>query len=63
MTKPSLHDLISEAIYDYTIEHFAGNITTNETDELAEQIIEIVRDYHLVEDKFTKTARYQGGVS
>jgi len=47
MSKPSLHELISKAIYEY----HDGWIPKDPCDELAEQIIKIVRDYHLVEDK------------
>jgi len=43
--KPSLHELIVKTIQEY------GFLNKNEIDELAEQIIKIVRDYHLVEDK------------
>ena len=43
--KPSLHELISR----YLIEVRYDN--NHVTEELAEQIIKIVRDYHLVEDK------------
>ena len=46
MSKPSLHYLISKAIYDYD----DGWRSDESCDELAEQIIKIVRDYHLVED-------------
>ena len=47
MSKPSLHELISKAIYEY----HDGWIPKDPCDELAEQIIKIVRDYHLVEDR------------
>ena len=43
--KPSLHALITEAICDYV------DLSIDKSSELAEQIIKIVRDYHLVEDK------------
>jgi len=51
--KPSLHELISKAIREYPIKDDWGVGYLDETvcDELAEQIIKIVRDYHLVEDK------------
>ncbi len=51
--KPSLHELISKAIYDYDddlVEDWEC-LDKEHCDELAEQIIKIVRDYHLVEDK------------
>ena len=47
--KPSLHELISKTIYLYSPRGI--DITEEESGELAEQIIKIVRDYHLVEDK------------
>ena len=43
MSKPSLHELISDAIFDVALDRKTCNT-------LAEQIIKIVRDYHLVED-------------
>ena len=43
--KPSLYDLIVEAIKGYDKDEAMYR------EELAEQIIKIVRDYHLVEDK------------
>ena len=43
--KPSLHELISQAIFE------APNSNWEECQKTAEQIIKIVRDYHLVEDK------------
>jgi len=45
--KPSLHELISKTIYLYSPRGI--DIALEEADELAEQIIKIVRDYHLVE--------------
>jgi len=49
--KPSLHELIKNAIYNYESDEVYGWIDITEADELAEQIIKIVRDYHLVEPK------------
>ena len=49
--KPSLHELISKAIFNYTSIELIYPISESLCDELAEQIIKIVRDYHLVEDK------------
>jgi len=45
MSKPSLHELISRELLGHTCTDI------EECDEIAEQIIKIVRDYHLVEDK------------
>jgi len=48
--KPSLHELISKAISDYDYElDWRDCMDKKHCDELAEQIIKIVRDYHLVE--------------
>ena len=50
--KPSLHELISDAIQVH--ERHSGVydwVDREDCDELAENIIKIVRDYHLVEDK------------
>ena len=44
MNKPSLYDLIVEAIKGYDKDEAMYR------EELAEQIIKIVRDYHLVDD-------------
>ena len=49
--KPSLHELIVNVIETYLYENRNIDITIEESDELAEQIIKIVRDYHLVEDE------------
>jgi len=50
--KPSLHELISDRIFNYTLDSSVEEpLHRTECDELAEQIIKIVRDYHLVEDK------------
>jgi len=49
--KPTLHELISRHIIEY-----CGDMSTEAGDLLAEQIIKIVRDYHLVEDR----DQYQG---
>ena len=46
--KPSLHELITLKIYE--LRHYPL-IEYNDAEELAEQIIKIIRDYHLVEDK------------
>ena len=43
--KPSLHELIQKEILEVT------NLNNIQSGALAEQIIKIVRDYHLVEDK------------
>jgi len=49
--KPSLHELIRDKIFNYTLDsHVEEPLNFVECDELAEQIIKIVRDYHLVED-------------
>jgi len=48
--KPSLHELIVNVIETYLYENRNIDITIEESDELAEQIIKIIRDYHLVED-------------
>jgi len=54
--KPSLHELISQRIYDYDYELDRKEFFDKEhCDELAEQIIKIVRDYHLVEDNNYRT--------
>ena len=45
MSKPSLHELISQKIFE------SPNSNWEECQQTAEQIIKIVRDYHLVEDK------------
>jgi hypothetical protein len=45
MTKPSLHELISKEI------SLSTDLSGLQCGELAERIIKIVRDYHLVEDK------------
>ena len=50
MSKPSLHELISTKIY-WHISGLSVDLEKTDCDELAEQIIKIVRDYHLVEDK------------
>ena len=47
--KPSLHELIVNVIETYLYENRNIDITIEESDELAEQIIKIIRDYHLVE--------------
>jgi len=49
--KPSLHELIRQNIYDF----FNGYTSREQSDDLAEQIIKIVRDYHLVEDSNDNT--------
>jgi len=51
MSKPSLHELISNEIYKEMLIIKRKDWTEQTCDELAEQIIKIVRDYHLVEDK------------
>jgi len=51
MSKPSLHELISNEIYKEMLIIERKDWTEQTCDELAEQIIKIVRDYHLVEDK------------
>jgi hypothetical protein len=48
--KPSLHELISNHVIEY-----CGNMSKEAGDLLAEQIIKIVRDYHLVEDDNYRT--------
>jgi len=50
MSKPSLHELISNEIYKEMLIIKRKDWTEQTCDELAEQIIKIVRDYHLVED-------------
>ena len=50
MSKPSLHELISNEIYKEMLIIERKDWTEQTCDELAEQIIKIVRDYHLVED-------------
>jgi len=49
--KPSLHELITQKIYElrWTDIHY------EDCEETAEQIIKIVRDYHLVEDDNYRT--------
>ena len=54
MSKPSLHELISTMIYWY-ISGLSVDLEKTDCDELAEQIIKIVRDYHLVEDSNDNT--------
>ena len=49
--KPSLHELISKKIWDRLFYAEPQLLEVEDCDELAEQIIKIVRDYHLVEDK------------
>ncbi len=49
MTKPSLHELISKEIYEYIYYSNNGYLNKLESDELAEKIIKIIRDYHLTE--------------
>ena len=52
MSKPSLHELISKRIHDYDLDlDVRDSMTREHCEELAEQIIKIVRDYHLVEDE------------
>jgi len=48
MTKPSLHELITSEIYKI---RFNDNLQYQDCEELAEHIIKIVRDYHLVESE------------
>ena len=48
MSKPSLHELISLEIWEYT------DATFQQADTLAERIIKIVRDYHLDWEKENK---------
>jgi len=50
MSKPSLHELIADEIHHFLFMDDI-NISNPDCEELAEQIIKIVRDYHLVEDK------------
>ena len=47
--KPSLHELISNYIHDVMPDYDAYEITKDRSDEIAEAIIKIVRNYHLVE--------------
>ena len=47
--KPSLHELISDLIYEFVSFRLSHALPKPHCDELAEQIIKIVRDYHLVE--------------
>jgi hypothetical protein len=51
MSKPSLHELISKEIHKSVNSAINQYFHKKDCDELAEQIIKIVRDYHLVEDK------------
>ena len=56
--KPSLHELIRDRIFNYTVDNLETgqpNLNFVQCDELAEQIIKIVRDYHLVEDDNYRT--------
>ena len=53
--KPSLHKLITDRIYYWTDRNLDEWITRGQAEELAEQIIKIVRDYHLVEDSNDNT--------
>ena len=46
--KPSLHELITDEIHHYLFMDDI-NISNPDCEQLAEQIIKIVRDYHLVE--------------
>jgi len=46
MSKPSLHELISNEIYKEMLIIKRKDWTEQTCDELAEQIIKIVRDYH-----------------
>ena len=47
--KPSLHELITDEIHHYLFMDDI-NISNPDCEQLAEQIIKIVRDYHLVDD-------------
>ena len=51
MSKPSLHELITDEIVNYTLDVSDDPIPRTMCEELAEDIIKIVRDYHLVEDE------------
>ena len=48
--KPSLHELISDLIYQFVSLRLSHPLPEPACEQLAEQIIKIVRDYHLVED-------------
>jgi len=50
--KPSLHELITQEIYDNVFVCLTADTSRDKEgcELLAEQIIKIIRDYHLVED-------------
>ena len=53
MSKPSLHELIADEIHHFLFMDDI-NISNPDCEELAEQIIKIVRDYHLDWEKENK---------